>query len=68
MVWVLGFTLASFFLVVAFITVECGRPFLRNLVFGISTMIVLAVLAYFLYLEYPNGLLPDLLGFPWWLR
>ena len=68
MIWVIGFTLASAIFVIAMITVECGRPFFRNLAFGLSTMIVLTLFAYFLYLHYPEGMLPDYFGFPWWLR
>ena len=68
MTWALGFTIASFFFVLAFITAECGRPVWRNAAFAITTVIVLMGLAYTLYMEYPPGFLPDLLSLPWWLQ
>jgi putative tricarboxylic transport membrane protein len=68
LIWVLGFTIASAIFVTAFITVECGRPIWRNVAFGIGTVLVLTALAYILYLEYPDGFLPEYLSFPWWLH
>lgn len=67
MVYLLGFTIASALFVFAFVTVECGRPLLRNLAIAGTTVALMAILAYFLYLDYPRGLLSDLLGFPAWL-
>jgi TctA family transporter len=66
--YLLGFTLASALFVVAFITAECGRPMLRNLAFGLGTVVVLSVLSYFLYLQYPDGMLADYVALPSWAR
>ncbi len=68
LVWLLGFFLASLVFVFAFITVECGRPLWRNLAISVGCVCVLTLLTYFLYLEYPPGLLPDRMSFPWWLK
>jgi hypothetical protein len=65
---VFGFSIGATLFVIAFITVECGGSIRRNLLFGAATVVVLTLLAYFLYLEYPRGLLPDRLGLPWWLH
>ena len=62
--YLLGFTLASAIFVVAFITAECGRPMLRNVAFGLGTVAVLSILSYFLYLQYPDGMLADYVALP----
>ena len=67
-IYLLGFTLATAIFVAAFITVECGPPLRRNLAIALAAVLVLTTLSYFLYLEYPEGLLSEILNFPWWLR
>jgi len=67
LIWLLGFTLASAIFVIAMISVECGPPFFRSVIFGVGTVGVLAAFSYLLYIHYPEGLLPDYLGLPWWL-
>jgi TctA family transporter len=68
LVWLLGFSLAALVFVFAFITIECGRPLWKNITISLSCVCALTLLTYFLYLEYPPGLLPDQISFPWWLR
>lgn len=67
-VYVLGFTISSAIFVFAFITVECGRPLLRNAIIAGSAVALLAILAYVLYLDYPRGILPAMFSFPVWLQ
>ncbi|MCQ4628399.1 TctA family transporter [Shinella sp. BE166] len=67
LIYVLGFTLASAVFVFAFLYVECGRPLRRNAIITLCTILTLAVLAYVLYLDYPEGLIPLWLDFPDWL-
>jgi hypothetical protein len=54
--------------VFAFITVECGRPLLRNSALALGTAVALALLSEFLYVQFPLGYLPDLVWLPTWLR
>ncbi len=68
LIWVLGFTLASALFVTAMIFVECGPPFFRSVLFGAATTAVLAAFAFLLYIQYPEGILPNYLGLPWWLH
>lgn len=68
MVWVLGFTIAATIFVVAFVSVECGGPARRNILFGVGTVAVLTALSYFLYLEYPEGYVNEFVSLPWWLH
>lgn len=68
MIWFFGFTIAAAALVVSMIWKECGPPYSRGIIIGAATVIVLWLLAYLLYLRYPEGLLPEYFGLPWWLQ
>jgi hypothetical protein len=68
MIWLVGFTIASFLFVIIFTTTECGKPIWRNILLGCGTVVTLIVLSYALNTEYPTGLLANVLPFPWWLR
>ncbi|QJP12320.1 tripartite tricarboxylate transporter permease [Starkeya sp. ORNL1] len=68
LMWLVGFSIASAIFVGAFITAECRGPIWRNAGFGAATTGVLSILAFFLYLQYPAGVLEQYVSLPWWLR
>jgi putative tricarboxylic transport membrane protein len=68
LVWVLGLSLAAAIFVFAFITVECGRPLLRNATFALGCLFVLVSLTSLLDLEYPRGIVPTYFSLPWWIQ
>jgi TctA family transporter len=68
LVGIIGFPLAALIFVTAFITVECGRPYWRNATIGLATVAFLIVFSSTLYMEYPQGVLADVIHLPDWLR
>jgi TctA family transporter len=63
----IGFPLALTAFVFVFTMVKAGGGVLRNGLLALSGLVFLGVMAYFLVLKYPSGLLQEFVGLPWWL-
>ncbi|MGY8991751.1 MAG: hypothetical protein ACKVHL_09195 [Rhodospirillales bacterium] len=46
---------------------KVGDSAKRNALLGVAAVIFLMIMAYFLTLEYPPGLLQVMVELPWWL-
>ncbi len=62
-----GFPLALTGFIFVFTMVKAGGSVLRNGVLGVSALAFLGVMAHFLVLKYPAGLLQKFVDMPWWL-
>ena len=62
-----GFPLALTAFIFAFTTVKAGGSMVRNGILALSGLAFLGVMAYFLVLKYPAGLLQRFVEMPWWL-
>jgi TctA family transporter len=63
----IGFPLALTAFVFVFTMVKAGGGVLRNALLAFGGLGFLGVMAYFLVLKYPAGLLQEFVGLPWWL-
>lgn len=68
LVWLLGYSIAAALFVVTFLLVEGRQSLLRSVLIGAATVSVFTLLAYFLTLDYPQGLLSQYVDLPFWLR
>lgn len=62
-----GFPLALTGFIFTFITVKAGGSLIRNAALALGGFAFLGVMAYFLVLKYPPGLLQEFYDLPWWL-
>ncbi|MCB1743520.1 MAG: tripartite tricarboxylate transporter permease [Gammaproteobacteria bacterium] len=65
--WLIGFPLALTVFILVFTVVKAGGPLWRNALLALGTFGFLGVMAYFLVLKYPDGLLQNVVQMPWWL-
>jgi putative tricarboxylic transport membrane protein len=62
-----GFAYGSMTFIAVFTAVKVGDSAKRNALLGVAAVIFLMIMAYFLTLEYPPGLLQVMVELPWWL-
>jgi TctA family transporter len=63
----IGFPLALTAFIFVFTMVKAGGGIVRNALLALAGLAFLGVMAYFLVLKYPSGLLQEFIGLPWWL-
>lgn len=68
LVWVFGYSIAAALFVVSFLAVEGGASWWRSLSIGGVTVAALALLAFSLTLDYPQGLISQYSHLPYWLQ
>jgi putative tricarboxylic transport membrane protein len=67
MMGLVGFAYGSMAFIAVFTAVKVGDSAKRNALLGVAAVIFLMIMAYFLTLEYPPGLLQVMVELPWWL-
>lgn len=68
LVWVFGYSIAAALFVVIFLTLEVRLSLWRSLTMGGGAVAVLALLAFGLALNYPQGILAEYVPLPYWLQ
>lgn len=67
MMGLVGFAYGSMAFIAIFTAYKVGESVMRNALLGVGAVVFLMVMALFLTLEYPPGLLQTLVELPWWL-
>ena len=67
LIWLLGYPIGAAVFIVGFLSFAVPGNMARNLLIGLAAMTLLTMLAYWLHLTYPPGLLTTYLDLPWWL-
>ena len=67
MMGLVGFAYGSMAFIAVFTAIKVGESLKRNAVLGVGAVIFLMIMAYFLTLEYPPGLLQMMIELPWYL-
>ena len=67
MMGLVGFAYGSMAFIAVFTAYKVGESVKRNAMLGVAAVIFLMIMAYFLTLEYPPGLLQVFVELPWWL-
>ena len=67
MMGLVGFAYGSMAFIGVFTAVKVGESVKRNAFLGVAAVIFLMIMAYFLTLEYPPGLLQMMIELPWYL-
>ena len=64
----MGFIIALAIFFVVFLRVRAGASWVRTAILTAGSLSVVLVLGYFLVLDFPRGLLQDMVDLPWPLR
>jgi len=64
---ILGFAYGSMAFIAIFTANKVGESLKRNAILGVGAVVFLMIMAYFLTLEYPPGLLQMMIELPWYL-
>ena len=67
LVALLGFPIGCAAFIFIFTSWHVSDSKIRNAILGIAGVSFLGIMSHFLTLRYPEGLLPTMLEFPWWL-